>query len=88
MRLTASGRRKLLKAMLIDNISQRQLARDIGYRSHSYLQRILRGDPYGVSRPFAERIADRVGVPISDLFLPESSENSDDPSGKSNRGVA
>ena len=58
----------LSKLMTIEGVSQRELAAAAGWRSHSYLGRLLRGDARSLEPEPARRIARRLGVPVNDLF--------------------
>jgi transcriptional regulator with XRE-family HTH domain len=58
----------LSKLMTIEGISQRELAAAAGWRSHSYLGRLLRGDAQSLESEPAQRIARRLGVDVTDLF--------------------
>ena len=58
----------LCKLMAIEGVSQRELAAAAGWRSHSYLGRLLRGDARSLQQEPARRIAHRLGVPVDDLF--------------------
>lgn len=70
-------RKKLQSVMIVQEISQRELARAAGYKSHSYLGRLLRGEVKTLDGDAALRIAHRLGLPVNDLFLTRVS----DPSG-------
>lgn len=48
--------------------SARHLARIAGYRSHTYVQRLLRGEAKTLDMQPAARIAHELGVPLSHLF--------------------
>lgn len=61
--------KKLLKLMAIQEVSARTLAEEIGYSSHSYITRILRGEITTVTPDRAARIARYFGVGIDDLFV-------------------
>ncbi len=63
------GRRKLLKLMLIQGVTQRQVAEAAGWHSHSYLGRLLRGEVTTLEVEPAVRIAVFLGVPTDDLFV-------------------
>lgn len=76
MRLHKDGRKRLQKLMLIQNTSQRALAEAIGWRSHAYLGRILRGEINTIDTDAAVRIAHHFEVGVDDLFLVESSSDS------------
>lgn len=62
-------RRKLAKLMLIQGVTQREVAAAAGWKSHSYLGRLLRGDVTTLETEPAVRIAKFLGCPIEDLFL-------------------
>lgn len=62
-------RKKLAKLMVIQDVSQRELARIAGWRTHSYLGRLLRGDAKTLNPEPALRIAKALGVGVDDLFL-------------------
>lgn len=66
-------RKRLARLMLIQGISQRELARAAGWRSHSYLGRLLRGDVKTLETEPALRIAHTLQVGVDDLFLVRSS---------------
>ncbi len=61
--------KKLLKLMAIQEVSARTLAEEVGYNSHSYITRILRGEITTVTPERAARIARFFGVGIDDLFV-------------------
>ena len=58
----------LSKLMAIEGISQRELSAAAGWRSHSYLGRLLRGHARAIAPEPARRIARRLGVRVHDLF--------------------
>lgn len=61
--------RKLAKLMVIQDVTQRELAHAAGWRAHSYLQRLLKGEAKNVEPEPAARIANYLGVGVDDLFL-------------------
>jgi transcriptional regulator with XRE-family HTH domain len=62
---------KTLRAlMVVREVSQRRLASAAGYRSHSYLGRILRGEVDTLEPRAAFRIARYLQVGVDDLFAP------------------
>lgn len=67
--------KKLAKLLVIQGISQRQLARDIGWRSHTFVARLVRGEVKSLSPESAAKIAHRLGVGVDDLFLVKSSSD-------------
>lgn len=62
-------RKQLAKLMVIQGVSARQLAKAAGWKSHTYLQRLLRGEVKTLATDPALRIAHRLGVGVDDLFL-------------------
>jgi len=66
-------RRRLAKLMLIQGVSQRQLAAGIGWKSHTYLGRFIRGEVASIDPDAAVRIAHYFGVGVDDLFVSRSS---------------
>lgn len=68
-------RKQLAKLMVIQELSQRELAEAIGWKSHSYLGRLLRGVVNSVTPETAVRIALVLGVGVDDLFLAKTSSN-------------
>jgi transcriptional regulator with XRE-family HTH domain len=56
--------------MVVRDVSQRRLARAAGYRSHSYLGRILRGEVDTLEPEAAVRIARFLEVGTDFLFAP------------------
>lgn len=67
------GRETLAYLMFKTNTSQRALADAIGWGSHSYLGRLLRGEESTLSTDAAVRIAHYFDVGVDDLFVPRSS---------------
>ena len=65
--------KKIRRLMIVQEVSQRQLAQVIGWKSHSYLGRILNGDIKTIDPDAAARIAVTLGVTMDDLFLPKAS---------------
>lgn len=70
-----TDRKRLAKLMVIQGISQRQLAEAAGWRAHSYLGRLLRGEVKTLSPEAAVRIAATLGVGVDDLFLTRMSSS-------------
>lgn len=62
-------RKQLAKLMVIQGVSARQLAKVAGWKSHSYMNRLLAGDVRTLSTDPALRIAHHLGVGVDDLFL-------------------
>lgn len=66
----------LIKVLMKDQkISGRQLSEAVGWNSHTYLQRILRGEIRTVTLDKAEKIAVILGVPRDVLFVSRTSVN-------------
>lgn len=66
-------RKRLAKLMAIQDVSQRELASAIGWQSHSYLGRLLRGEVSTLDTDAGVRIAEYLQVGVDDLFMPRSS---------------
>lgn len=65
--------RKLARIMAINEVSYRDLARLVGWKSHSYVGRICRGEIRSIDPEAALKIAIYLDVPVDDLFLPRAS---------------
>lgn len=61
--------KQLQQLLVIKDESARQFAAAIGYSSHTYAQRILRGEIRTVTPERAARIARYFGARIDDLFV-------------------
>ena len=64
-------RRTLVRLMTTEDVSGRELARCVGYTSHTYMQRLLRGEVKRWPPAVAALVAQRLGVDVSALFLTE-----------------
>lgn len=62
-------RKRLARLMLIQGVSQRELASAAGWKSHSYLGRLLKGEVSTLETDPALRIAHYLKVGVDDLFL-------------------
>jgi len=60
----------LRRLMHARGVTARQLAREMGWASHSYLNRILAGHVVAVRLETAQRLADLLQVPIGLVFEP------------------
>lgn len=69
-------RHKLAKLMVIQGVSNRKLAAAAGWKSHSYVARLLSGEATTVKAEPAARIARHFGVGVDDLFLPRLASDS------------
>ena len=65
--------KKIAKLMVIQGVSQRQLARAVGWESHSIAGRLIRGEIRSVTPDKAALISKFLGVGVDDLFLVKSS---------------
>lgn len=65
--------RRLMATHTPHAISARQLSRDLGFRSHSYVNRILSGKERTVSVETGAKIAYFLGVPVDLLFVAKAS---------------
>lgn len=75
MILTEPNRKRLARLMVIQGVSQRELAFAAGWASHSYLGRLLRGEANTLEPQAAVRIAHALGVGTDDLFIARSSSD-------------
>lgn len=73
MLLTDAGRKRLGTILVVQDVSQRTLAQAAGWRSHSYLGRLLRGEENTLSPEAAARIAAYLGVGMDTFFVPRVS---------------
>lgn len=62
-------RKRLATLMVIQQVTHRELAQAAGWKSHSYLGRLLRGEAQTLEPEPALRIAKFLGVGVDDLFL-------------------
>lgn len=62
-------RKKLASILVIQEVTHRDLARAAGYKSHSYIGRLLRGEVKTLDPEAAIRIAKFLGLPLEDLFV-------------------
>jgi transcriptional regulator with XRE-family HTH domain len=67
------NRKGLQKLMAIQGISARSLAKAAGWKSHSYMNRLLSGEVTTLEPEPAVRIARHLGVGVDDLFMPRLS---------------
>jgi transcriptional regulator with XRE-family HTH domain len=68
--------RTLRRLMISEGVSHRELAAAAGYRAHSKIGRLARGESRLLDDKYAFLIAHKLGVAVSVLFLPDSSSNS------------
>lgn len=67
--MQVKDRKMIARLMTIQSVSSRELARAAGWRSHSYVTRILNGTITTVTPERAVRIARRLQVGTDDLFV-------------------
>lgn len=75
MRLHKEGRKRLARLLVIQEISHRQLAAAVGWKSHGMVSHLISGRRAGVEPQAAITIAKLLGVEVSDLFLTELPAN-------------
>lgn len=73
-------RKQLAKLMVIQGVSARRLAKIAGWKSHSYMNRLLAGEVRTLATDPALRIANHLGVGVDDLFLVKVSNDDASPS--------
>lgn len=84
-------RKKLARLMIVQGVSQRELARAAGWKSHSYVARLIKGEAKTLETTPALRIAHFLQVGVEDLFLTRvgnSTGQADQSSGRSKKEVA
>lgn len=67
--MVLKDRKQLAKLMVIQEVSARTLAKAAGWRSHTYMNRLLAGEVRTLKPEAATRIALRLGVGVDDLFV-------------------
>ena len=65
-------RKRLARLIEIQEVSKRSVARAAGWKSHSYLLRLLSGEAATCEPDNAMRIAAFLQVDVYDLFLPKT----------------
>lgn len=66
----------LRRLMRAKNMTARQMAKQMGWKSHSYMNRILSGDVHTVSPDVAVKIAYLLQIPVDLVFVPRVSGDS------------
>ncbi|MEV8180301.1 helix-turn-helix transcriptional regulator [Specibacter sp. NPDC078692] len=69
-------RKMLQRLMIVQGVSNRSLAKIAGWKSHSYMNRLVAGDVKTLEPEPALRIAKFLGVGVEDLFLTRVEHNS------------
>lgn len=67
--------KRLQTLAYIQEASHRDIAEAVGWKAHSYVGRLMRGQVTTVTPDAAVRIAHFFGVAIEDLFVTRSSKN-------------
>jgi len=67
--------KKLARLMVIQGVSQRELAAAAGWESHTFLGRLLKGEVKTLKTEPAVRIAHYLKVGTDDLFVSRSSND-------------
>lgn len=65
--------KKLRTVIALREVTYRELADAVGWKSHSYLYRLARGQVRKVDPEAAVKIAQYLGVDLDDLFAPRGS---------------
>lgn len=68
-------RKKLQRLMIVQEVSNRRLAKVAGWKSHSYMNRLVSGQVKTLEPEPALRIAKFLGVGVEDLFLTKVEDN-------------
>lgn len=71
MRLHKQGRKRLAKLLLIQDVTHREVAEAIGWKSHGMIGHLLAGRKTGVDPAHALALCKYLGVDVADLFLTE-----------------
>ena len=66
-----TDRKRLARLIEIQDVSKRRVALAAGWKSHTYLLRLLSGEARTVEPEHAVKIATFLGVDVADLFLPK-----------------
>ncbi len=67
-------RKMLQRLMIVQGVSNRGLAKVAGWKSHSYMNRLVNGEVKTLEPEPALRIAKFLGVGVEDLFLTQVSD--------------
>jgi transcriptional regulator with XRE-family HTH domain len=81
-------RELLVETMEEQGISARKLAAIAGWKSHTYLQRLLRGEVNTLTTDPALRIAHHLGLPVHRLFFTRVDTNAEHVGQKSGSSAA
>lgn len=75
--MLVKDRKRLARLIEIQEVSKREVARKAGWKSHTYLLRLLSGEATTLEPEHAVRIAAYLKVDLYDLFLPKVSSGSE-----------
>lgn len=64
-------RKRLARLIEIQEVSKRSVARAAGWKSHTYLLRLLSGQERSLEPEHAVKIATYLHVDVADLFVPK-----------------
>lgn len=81
-------RKRLARLIEIQDVSKRSVAFAAGWKSHTYLLRLLSGEARTVDPEPAVRIATYLGVDVQDLFTPKVTSDAGQIGKQSARRVA
>lgn len=70
-----TGRKRLGRLIVINDHSKRAVARAAGWKSHTYLLRLLNGQASTCEPEHAVKIARFLGVAVDDLFVTKVSSS-------------
>lgn len=73
--MLVKDRRRIARLIEIKGVSKSAVARAAGWRSHSYLHRLLTGEANSCRPEPALAIASFLEVNLEDIFLPKVSSN-------------
>ncbi len=77
--MLVKDRKKLARLIEIQEVSKREVARDAGWKSHTYLLRLLSGEATTLEPEHAVKIAAKLGVDLYDIFTPKVSSGAGRP---------
>ncbi len=66
-----TDRKRLARLIEIQGVSKRSVATAAGWKSHTYLHRLLSGEARTCEPEHAVKIATYLGVDVADLFTPK-----------------
>lgn len=75
--MLVKDRKRLARLIAIKDVSKREVARKAGWKSHTYLLRLLSGEATTLEPEHAVKIAAYLQVDLYDLFTPKVSSSSE-----------